>query len=112
MATTLTIDYGSDKVLDSTISHLQLPSGGLTGMTFVWEARKSSTDAVPYLTKTPTITTAGSTTVDGVLSTTLNAADTTALPRYTTVLFWRLLITDTGAKTSIADEGPLVVVVS
>lgn len=111
MATELTIDWGTDDTLDTTISHLLLGPAGLTGYTFKFYAKKSKSDADAdaFISKTPTATTLGSTTVDGIVSTPIADIDTSGLPRYTTVLFWRLIATDGSGKDTVPDEGTLIV---
>src|SRR5260370_26621009 len=116
MASTLTMSRGDNRLFDSTVDHTKLGSGGLTGYNarFMAKRDRSDTNAAAVITKAGAgqcaVTTVGSTTVDGIVTTTLLPADTTGLPgQYPTLLQWDVELTDGSGVVTTVDSGTLVV---
>src|SRR5258708_29038528 len=93
MASTLTMSRGDNRLFDSTVDHTKLGSGGLTGYNarFMAKRDRSDSNAAAVIMKAGAgqcaVTTVGSTSIDGIVTTMLLPADTTGLPGQYPTLF-------------------------
>lgn len=105
----LSMVRGDDKQLVITVG--DLPASGLAGYSAWVTVKKSESDADPGVFQKSTaagsiaITTVGSDTVDGVLTVTIDAADTNTQPDYTVTYRWDCQLKDGSGKITTIAKG-------